>query len=39
MLGDYSIMDWMTLGGILTTIGAIIGTVAKLTRDNRALII
>lgn len=37
MLGDYSIMDWVTLGGILTTIGAIIGTVAKLTGDNRAL--
>ena len=37
MLGDYSIMDWVTLGGVLTTIGAIIGTVAKLTGDNRAL--
>lgn len=37
MLGDYSIMDWVTLGGVLTTIGAIIGTIVKLTKDNRAL--
>ncbi len=37
MLGDYSIMDWVTLGGVLTTIGAIIGTVVKLMKDNRAL--
>lgn len=37
MLGDYSIMDWVTLGGILTTISSLIVIVAKLTGDNRAL--
>ena len=37
MLGDYSIMDWMALGGILITIGTLVVTVAKLTGDNRAL--
>lgn len=37
MLGDYSIMDWVTLGGILGTIGALIGTVVKVLKDNTVL--
>lgn len=34
MIGDYSIMDWVTLGGILTTIASLVGIAIKLARDN-----
>lgn len=37
MIGDYSIMDWVTLGGILTTIASLVGIAIKLARDNSGL--
>ena len=38
MLGGYSVMDWVTLGGIITAIGAILSTLIILYRDNKALL-
>lgn len=37
MIGDYSIMDWVTLGGILTTVASLVGIAIKLARDNSGL--
>lgn len=37
MIGDYSIMDWVTLGGILTTVASLVGISIKLARDNSGL--
>ena len=37
MIGDYSIMDWITLGGILTTVASLVGIAIKLARDNSGL--
>lgn len=37
MLGDYSTMDWVTLGGIATTAGAVITLFVSNIRDNRAV--
>lgn len=37
MIGDYSIMDWVTFGGILTTIASLVGIAIKLARDNSGL--
>ena len=37
MIGDYSIMDWVTLGGILTTVASVVGIAIKLARDNSGL--
>ncbi|MEX2785387.1 hypothetical protein AB3331_09370 [Streptococcus sp. H49] len=38
MIGDYSIMDWVTLGGIVATIGGILGTFIMLFRDTKAIL-
>lgn len=38
MLGDYSTMDWVTLGGIVTTIGAVLMLVITTLRDNKAVL-
>lgn len=38
MIGDYSIMDWVTLGGIGTVAATVLGTLVKLSRDNRNLL-
>ena len=37
MIGDYSIMDWVTFGGILATIASLVGIAIKLARDNSGL--
>ena len=37
MIGDYSIMDWVTLGGILTTVASLVGIAIRLARDNSGL--
>ena len=40
MIGEFSIMDWITLGGILTAVAGILGGAAALwniIRDNKAL--
>ena len=37
MIGDYLIMDWVTLGGILTTVASLVGIAIKLARDNSGL--
>lgn len=40
MIGEFSIMDWITLGGILTAIAGVLGGAAALwniIRDNKAL--
>ena len=37
MIGDYSVMDWVTLGGILTTVASVVGIAIKLARDNSGL--
>lgn len=38
MLGEYSIMDWVTLGGIVTVAATVLGTLVKLSRDNSILL-
>lgn len=38
MIGDYSIMDWVTLGGIVTTIGAVLTLLITTLRDNKAIL-
>lgn len=38
MIGDYSIMDWVTLGGIATVAATVLGTFVKLSRDNSGLL-
>ena len=38
MIGDYSIMDWVTLGGIVTTIGAVLTLLITTLRDNKAVL-
>ncbi|HEO6469317.1 TPA: hypothetical protein ACIZWU_001299 [Streptococcus agalactiae] len=37
MFGDYSVMDWVTLGGIATIILAILGVLISNSRDNKAI--
>lgn len=37
MIGDYSIMDWVTFGGIIATIASLVGIAIKLARDNSGL--
>ncbi len=37
MIGDYSIMDWVTFGGIVATIASLVGIAIKLARDNSGL--
>lgn len=37
MIGEYSTMDWVTLGGIATTAGAVITLFVSNIRDNRAV--
>lgn len=37
MIEGYSIMDWVTLGGVLTTIASLVGIAIKLARDNSGL--
>ncbi|MCY7018109.1 hypothetical protein MK366_10820 [Streptococcus sanguinis] len=40
MIGEFSIMDWITLGGILTAVAGVLGGAAALwniIRDNKAL--
>lgn len=37
MLGEYSIMDWVTLGGIVTTAGGVLALLVKTVRDYQAL--
>lgn len=38
MLGEYSIMDWVTLVGIVTVAATVLGTLVKLSRDNSILL-
>ncbi|MBY5056804.1 MULTISPECIES: hypothetical protein [Streptococcus] len=37
MIGDYTVMDWATLGGIATIILAILGVLISNSRDNKAI--
>ena len=37
MIGDDSIMDWVTFGGIVATIASLVGIAIKLARDNSGL--
>ena len=37
MIGDYSIMDLVTFGGIVATIASLVGIAIKLARDNSGL--
>ena len=37
MIEGYSFMDWVTLGGILTTVASLVGIAIKLARDNSGL--
>lgn len=37
MIEEYSVMDWVTLGGILTTVASLVGIAIKLARDNSSL--
>lgn len=37
MLGEYSIMDWVTLGGIVITAGGVLALLVKTVRDYQAL--
>jgi len=37
MIEGYSIMDWVTFGGILATIASLVGIAIKLARDNSGL--
>lgn len=37
MIGEYSIMDWVTFGGIVATIASLVGIAIKLARDNSGL--
>ena len=37
MIGDYSIMDWVTFGGIVATIASLVGIAIKLAWDNSGL--
>lgn len=37
MIEGYSIMDWLTLSGVVATIGAIIGVLITNSRDNKGL--
>ena len=37
MIEGYSFMDWVTFGGILTTIASLVGIAIKLARDNSGL--
>lgn len=37
MIGDYTVMDWATLGGITTIILAILGVLISNSRDNKAI--
>ncbi len=34
MIEGYSFMDWVTFGGVLTTIASLVGIAIKLARDN-----
>ncbi|MCB5084151.1 hypothetical protein LGV92_00175 [Streptococcus mutans] len=37
MIEGYSIMDWLTLSGVVATIGAIVGVLITNSRDNKSL--
>ncbi len=37
MLGEYSIMDWVTLGTVVANVAVILGVIVQLYRDNKAL--
>ena len=37
MIEGYSFMDWVTFGGVLTTIASLVGIAVKLARDNSGL--
>lgn len=37
MIEEYSIMDWVTLSGIVATIASLVGIAIKLARDNSGL--
>lgn len=37
MVGEYSIMDWVTFSGIIATIASLVGIAIKLARDNSSL--
>ena len=37
MIGEYSIMDWITFSGIVATIASLVGIAIKLARDNSGL--
>lgn len=37
MIGDYSIMDWITFSGIVAAIASLVGIAIKLARDNSGL--
>lgn len=37
MIGEYTVMDWVTLGGIATIILAILGVLISNSRDNKAI--
>lgn len=37
MIEEYSIMDWITLSGIVATIASLVGIAIKLARDNSGL--
>lgn len=37
MFGEYTVMDWVTLGGIATIILAILGVLISNSRDNKAI--
>jgi hypothetical protein len=37
MIEGYSFMDWVTFGGVLTTIASLVGIAIKLARDNSGL--
>lgn len=37
MIEEYSFMDWVTFGGVLTTIASLVGIAIKLARDNSGL--
>lgn len=37
MIEGYSFMDWVTFGGVLTTVASLVGISIKLARDNSGL--
>ncbi|MCC9852921.1 hypothetical protein HK167_07745, partial [Streptococcus agalactiae] len=37
MIGDYSVMDWATLGGVVGIIFTNVGVLISNSRDNKAI--